>query len=407
MTPNRQIDEIYTLLMHLASGNLDYRASLGGLNDELDAITLGINTLAEEMQVTTVSRNYLNSIYEGVADMLFVLDHDLNIKQANEQAVKKLLYSQEELLTRNFIELLKRKTPTLAKSIEKALLKNRVWNSDMPVFLTKSGKPIAISITASILHSTESSIPDILIVAKDISQIKLTQENLRSKNHELNTFIYRASHDLKGPLSSILGLLNLAQTDQDDPASLRTYLTMIRSSAERLDNILEEFLELGRITQSKVTLEIIDFEKIIIGNKEDLSHRYADAKNLCINYTIQGLTPFKNKSILVRTIIQNLMDNAVKYSIGTSENPSVHIDIKIDEKSAIIKVSDNGLGIDKKHQEKIFNMFYRGNNVGKGLGLGLYIVKSSVDAMHGKIKVKSNLDQGTTFQINLPNCINR
>lgn len=398
-----QIDEIYKLIMHLASGNLHYRASLSGESDELDAITVGINVLAEELNSTTVSRNYLDRVFKSVADMFFILQTDFTIIEVNEAVEKKLGFLQKSLMYKHFSELFVRKGMKLETLISKDVERTGSWSSNQRMLRTaKDGhQGLPVSITISPFYAADQTIGGWLVLAKDISEIKHTQDVLRAKNQELNTFIYRASHDLKGPLASILGLLNLAENDGDDPDMLRQYMQMIRTSAIRLDHILEDFLELGRLTQSKVKKTNIQFEELVheIIDAQAYKERY---NRLDLRLSVSQEQAFRSKKVLVKGILQNLIDNALKYTPESREKAEVNVKIVVNARAATIIVSDEGIGMDKKMLDKIFHMFYRGSDESKGMGLGLYVVRTSVDALNGRIHVKSQPGAGSTFTVLLP-----
>ena len=401
MSRESRIEMIYELITELASGNLQFRANISGNDDELDAITVGINMLAEELQSTTVSKDYLNRIYKGVVDMLIVINPDLSIQLVNSNACRVLGYTEEELIGKDFSELFYKNENRFLEKLKKELIKKGYSHDEERVFKTRKDKPIPVSISCSLLKDTDETDSGIMFIAKDISKIKKTEEDLRSKNDELNTFIYRASHDLKGPLASILGLVGLAQSEADDIESVKHYMNLIKLSASRLDAILNDFLELGRLTQSHVKKASLFIEPLIQEILKSLEY-LPEFANIKFNLDIDQPTPIKSKKILLKAILQNLIDNAVKYRNMDIEDAEVNIKVREVDSDYEITVSDNGIGMTKSIQDNIFKMFYRGHDVNEGTGLGLYIVKSSVDSLRGKISVKSKPNKGTTFTILLP-----
>lgn len=397
-----RVDEIYKLIMELASGNLNYRAPVfEDQNDELDAITLGINMLAEELQATTVSKDYLNRIYRGVVDMLIVLNPDRTIQAVNATVVKALGYTEEELLDRDFSLLFARNEQKAMDRILKELSKKGYYYNIERAFRTKKGKSIEVSFSCSLLQDNSGAGNGILIIAKDISRIKRTEEQLRIRNRELSSFIYRVSHDIKGPLSSILGLTYLARSDADDLETVNHYIDLIEQSANRLDKVIADFLELGRLTHTKYVATPLNIEQIIQEIVE--SHQYVPEYKeveISVNNKLSGV--FKSKKILVKAILQNLIDNAIKYRKHIPKS-FVAVEVLNMDKDVVIRVKDNGLGMDKNTLDHIFTMFYKGSERSTGSGLGLYIVKSSIEALKGKIDVKSRHGHGTTFTVTLPN----
>lgn len=394
-----QINRIYELIMELAAGNLSFRAATSGDSDELDAITEGINMLAEELQSTTVSKDYLGRIYKGVVDMLIVLNPDYTIREINTTVQRLLGYKQDQVIGKDFNTLLMRGESKGYDKIKNELSKRGHCHNIERIFKTKKGKPLPVSLSGAMLYNDEE--PDgVVFIAKDMSKVKKTEHDLRLKNEELNSFIYRVSHDIKGPLSSILGLIYLAKSEAEDVAAVNDYIKLIEQSANRLDNIIADFLELGRLTQSQVRTSTVQVDTLIqeIIKSNQFSPDYAKVQ---FKIRIDAPGTVKTKVILLKAILQNLIENAVRYR-KTNTEAVIQIDVNYIDKDVVIKVSDNGIGMDKNVIEHIFKMFYRGNETSKGSGLGLYIVKTSIDALKGSIDVKSKPGQGSTFTITIP-----
>jgi PAS domain S-box-containing protein len=401
MAKKEQIDQIYDLIMHLAAGNLGYRAEVSEKNDELDAITMGINMLAEELQITTVSQDYLSRIYKGVVDMLIMLNPDNTIQQVNTTVCKLLNYKEEELIGKPMSIITYRDEGHFFKRINVELeKKGHAYNLER-IFKTKKGRLIPVSISCSLLYDTSGTIDGTLFIAKDISNLKRTAEELKHKNEELNTFIYRVSHDIKGPLASIIGLLNLAKDDSDDLDSLKSYMNLIEMSALRLNSIIGDFLEIGQLTQSQIKSSVIDFKEFIQEILDTLQYT-EKFKFIDIRVNVDQHKVFKSKKVLLKAILQNLIENAIKYSKKDIDNPYIEINVTDGDGKVIIEVSDNGNGIEVNMQEHVFKMFYKGEHANSGSGLGLYIVKTSLDSLKGTISVKSAVNEGSTFLVELP-----
>ena len=401
MEKKEQIDQIYDLIMQLAAGNLGYRAEVSQNDDELDALTMGINMLAEELQTTTVSKDYLGRIYKGIVDMLIIIGPDDSIQQINAATCKLLNYKEEELIGKPISKIFQRKEELLFSKINTELEKKGYAYNIERVLKTKRGKSIPSSISCSLLYDNEGNIDGKLFIVKDISRIKRTTEQLKHKNEELNTFIYRVSHDIKGPLASIMGLLNLAKDDSDDLESVKSYVNLIETSAFRLDKIIGDFLEIGKLTQSQIRTTPVDIKEF---TQEILaSFQYVEKyKNIDIKVNTPQHRIYKIKKILLKAVLQNLIENSIKYSRCDINNPYVDITIKEADGKLVITVSDNGIGIAKNLQEHVFKMFYKGEHANSGSGLGLYIVKTSIDSLKGTITVKSAPNEGSMFTVEFP-----
>jgi signal transduction histidine kinase len=232
----------------------------------------------------------------------------------------------------------------------------------------------------------------------NLATISKQTEIIEAKNAELDGFFYRISHDLKGPISSLLGLSHLAKLEVSDPKAL-DYLNRQHEQVDRLNQIIRGLINLTRLNNTSLTREKIDFVNLV---------------DTCIN-SLQGLSNFSQvrfvkdvasgieyyaEWVMLNAILQNLIENSIKYSRET--DAFVRISIHAQDESVLIEVEDNGLGIPEAHQAKIFEMFYRATDTATGSGLGLYILKRSVDRLKGKVKIKSNEGEGSVFTIQLP-----
>jgi signal transduction histidine kinase len=221
---------------------------------------------------------------------------------------------------------------------------------------------------------------------------------IENKNAELDSFFYRISHDLKGPIASMLGLSSLAKKDiTDEPA--RLYLEKQHVQAERLNNIISGLIQLTKLNDAALQKEKIDFNKLIDDCILSLNHLPEYSKITFQKEVEPGLV-FHTEWTLLNAIVQNLIENGIKYS--GDENPFVQVEVWSDNTHVTIRVADNGQGIPIEHQSKIFEMFYRATHHSKGTGLGLYILKRSVDRLDGEIHIESEPGNGSSFTIRLP-----
>lgn len=234
----------------------------------------------------------------------------------------------------------------------------------------------------------------------DITERKKVEEELKIRNTELDNFVYKVSHDLRAPLSSILGLAHLASLPGNDD-NLTEYITLMGQKAEQLDHFIRDVLSHSKNLKMDLKVEHVDFQKIIEQTFNDLNY-LKGVEKVERSITISD-NEFHSDPWRIAEIFRNLVSNAIKYR--RLDNPETFITIVIasDEGQCSIVFQDNGIGIDKVSLEKIFEMFYRASDQSEGSGLGLYIVKNAVDKLGGKVSVESELGRGTTFKITLPN----
>lgn len=225
------------------------------------------------------------------------------------------------------------------------------------------------------------------------------QRKLENKINEINTFIYRISHDLKAPLASTFGVLQIIKKKfPDDP--VLSYIDLIEKSNKKMESILMSFAEVVRISQENKTNEKFKFSEIIEDIVQNLQN-IPKAQDINFSASVDpSIELYGNKPMMV-SILQNLIHNAIVYRRNIS---SSYISIIVSEhsNSINIEISDNGIGIENALQPKIFDMFYRATIASQGSGLGLYIVKNAVEKFGGTISLESSPGEGTTFKITLP-----
>lgn len=229
--------------------------------------------------------------------------------------------------------------------------------------------------------------------------LKATLEELSERNFELDQLMYKTSHDLRSPLSSILGLVNLANLDSKNHL---VYLNKIEGRIKKLDEFIRSMLNYARVNRAEIQFEKIDLKNLILECVRELDHLdNFNAVETEIDVSRENIV-FKSDPLRMRIIIGNIISNAYKYY-----NPDVKskLDVKtsINPMFAEIIIRDNGIGIKREHLKKIFDMFYRATEKSQGSGLGMYIVKQAVDKLKGTIELKSSFGKGTTIKITVPN----
>ena len=239
------------------------------------------------------------------------------------------------------------------------------------------------------------------LYGQDITELKNYQEQLKKANEELSTFIYKTHHDLKNPVSTILGLLQLGEQEVTD-ANARQYLQMIRESTTKLDTVLQSLIHAIEIKDSPRKARWFDLREMI----SDLINQKAGnegAANVKVAYEIapEAAWLYTDREALSYAL-ENLIGNAIKYRDENKSEPYVQITAYRSGRNVVLTVEDNGLGVPEGFHDRIFDMFYRATNARKGSGMGLYIVKKCVKKMQGSIGVSGKEGMGTLFTISIP-----
>ena len=242
----------------------------------------------------------------------------------------------------------------------------------------------------------------IKIHARKVAEERIKKQNimLEKTNLELDNFVYSASHDIRSPLTSILGLINIA-SKTNDKRQIDECLHLMETSVHRLDVFIEDILNFSRNIRVDKKLSEINMYYFIedILNNHDFGDQF---KKLDIRLSLSSDFEVISDPLRLNIIIRNLFSNAGKFSNLRSESPWLRISaLRVDDNFQLI-IEDNGEGIREEFQDKIFNMFYRASEKSKGSGLGLYIAKEMIDKLGGSIKVNSVYGEGTQFIIELP-----
>ena len=234
-------------------------------------------------------------------------------------------------------------------------------------------------------------------------ELRLQNEELIKINKEMDSFVYSVSHNLRAPLMSVLGLLNLVQReDERRDQHFAGYFNMMNQSILKLDDTLKEILDYSRNARNEIEYARVDIHEIIGSCTEQLKYLKA-FENLKIRVTVEGDDLFYTDVYRLKVVLNNLISNAIKYIDVTKTQNLLEIHATMTPKTMWLTLEDNGIGIKKELMPKVFNMFFRATEKSEGAGLGLYIAKETINRLQGKIFVESMYGVGTTFKIELPN----
>jgi len=265
--------------------------------------------------------------------------------------------------------------------------------------LEKTSRNIAIAFD---IVERESRMENLLSESKQLNKkLKANEIELKTANDELNTFVYRASHDLKGPLTSILGVVNVASIEQPDKTEAG-YLKMIGESANKLDKILSSLIKTMSVKDEVLKVDKIDFRSMLQTLLQDLK-KQTEAQRTIFTTNIELDESFHSDYDILSYALHSIIENAIKFQNNSLPESYVLIGVYSIDGGVKINVSDNGVGIKKGIQGRLFEMFFRGNSKTEGSGLGLYIVNKVIKKLGGRIEFNSQEGTGTFVSIFLPN----
>ena len=367
----------------------------------------------------------LRQFIETANAPIFGIDSKGLVNEWNQTSEKITGFKKEEVLGKNLVEtyITEDYRGAVKQVLDNALKGKETTNYEFPLF-TKDGKKVMVLLNSSTRRDTAGTIVGVIGVGQDISEIDayneelifqneekekreveliLANKELKKTNSELDRFVYSASHDLRSPLKSLLGLSNMIIDDISPENRIQLeQMVMMQSSIVKLDNFIEDILNYSRNARLEVARKAIDFKQIIDDIMKNLGHMDG-ADTIELKLEIDQKIEFISDRARVNMILNNIISNAIKYKDNSKENAFIAINVDCSNDFSTISVEDNGIGIDKKNLGRIFDMFYRATNASSGSGLGLYIAKEAIEMINGTMKIESELSQGTKLSITIPN----
>jgi two-component system phosphate regulon sensor histidine kinase PhoR len=387
--------KIQTGVANLANGNfsgsliLPKAYGLSGIAEEFDRIADKLNK--NNIKVSNNKQGELNAIISSMKEGLVAIDTDEKIIIIN-RAAKDIFrinkdFNCEGRLFHEFI-----RNTHFQDTVEKILLSREEIEMEMEIF---DREKIYLQMKGVLLFDAAGKTKGALVVFTDISRIKKL-ENIRKD------FVANVSHELKTPLTAIIGAVETIMENDLKTKEKRKLLEIIAGQSRRLNSLINDILELSKIEHGIKDSDMLETSILeIINSAVEVCAGDALKKNISISTDVEDIK-WRIAPNLFQQVLINLIDNAVKY---TDPNGYVKITGKKSSDVFSISVTDNGCGISKEHLPRIFERFYRVEKMRSrklgGTGLGLAIVKHVINAHNGHIFVESVPAKGTTFTIEL------
>lgn len=341
------------------------------------------SSLTEKAKFSEAERSKLDAIIANIQDGVIVLDEKKNILLINHAIHDIFDLDGRDIIGRSLVET--------------------ISNADFTALLSRAGDgPLKYHEVnfddGRVFNAQYTLIPKIgaAITMQDISYLK-ELDRLKSD------FIHTVSHDLRSPLTSILGYTELIERTGPLNTNQQEFLQRLQGSIQHITTLVNDLLDLGRLEAGFDTRrEIVQLESVL---KYSLDMFDAQIKKKDIKLVVDidaGLKALRANPIRIRQMLDNLIGNAIKY---TQDEGLVHVSISMQENQVILKVEDSGFGIPADEQGRVFEKFYRATNTVEdvqGTGLGLAIVKSIVDSHQGRVWVESTVGKGSSFIVLLP-----
>lgn len=236
---------------------------------------------------------------------------------------------------------------------------------------------------------------------QSVIEAKAFADDLYKRNKELQQFGYIVSHNLRAPVANIIGITDLLEIDNANPEVVSNYTTRLKAAVGNLDEVLKDLSKILTAGDDSAAMpkEMVEIDDVLNNVKTDLSELISYNNALIISPE-KSYRFFTYKAYLY-SVFYNLISNALKYR--SEKTPEVHIDVQQHKDHYVAKISDNGIGIDlSKHGEELGQPYKRFHTTVEGKGLGLFLVKSHVEAINGQLTIESTPGKGTTFIITVP-----
>lgn len=373
---------------------------------ELEFLNLGLQSQVQERKVAEATLVEAQKLYAAIAKnfpngIISVLDLEFNFIFVDGADLNKRGWNQESLIGRPYLSYVDHQE-TL-KDLLEGSAKGLEFSKEITL------REDTYQIHGAPLRDDEDQIFQVLLVEENITARKKAEEEVKqnlAKEKELNElksrFVSMASHEFRTPLSTILSSVSLIGKYPDDARDKREkHINRIKTAIANLTNILNDFLSIGKLDEGKIEplFEQVDLTKLFVETKDEMEQALKNGQEIRSECD-EGMV-VRSDPRMLKNIFLNLLSNASKYS---KENQPISVACKLKDDHLLIHIRDYGNGIPEEEQSNIFTRFFRAANVTniQGTGLGLYIVKKYVEMLHGEITFESQLDQGTTFYINLP-----
>ena len=379
----------------IAMGEYQHRVAVRS-GDELGSLAEAFNHMGDQL-ASHVDRlglhgERLSTVLGSMVEGVLAVDADENILLANQASMELLEMTMRDVVGRPLREV------TRTRHLHDAVARALNYNESCQTEFGTLGQPRRVlALRAAPLPSSPS--PGVVVVLHDVSELRRL-ENLRSE------FVANVSHELKTPLSAIKAYAETLRLGAvDDPDNNLDFVHRIEAQANRLHQLIVDLLHLARVESGReaLDLDVLSLTPLVEASVNQFATAAA-AKEISVEL-VPANSPVSVQAdpAAVRTILENLIDNAIKY---TPPKSRVAIRWEASESVARITIQDNGVGIESEDQERVFERFYRVDQARSrelgGTGLGLAIVKHVTQAMGGSVELISTPGEGTTFCVCLP-----
>lgn len=416
----KQIDEFNDILLRYAHHIYRTDVRYTDEDDVLNSLAVSIQLLGEELNHSTITKNFLEDIFNSMTDLLIVVDAIGYINSVNSATALILNYTQEELERQNIKMLLPENTSYRNFLVE-------ATKKGSAILISRTGEHVPVSITISpFVRGDDQQIGNVLM-ARDISpmikfQREIVEQNeiISKKNEELHlaiqkieeseklktAFLQNVSHEIRTPLNSIIGLTHVINNEELEDSEKKEITDLIEKSGKRLIEIVNNILDISKIETGQYQVSHLFFSlNDLMKDQHHFFQKDAAQKKLEFTYEL-GLMDGKDTIYTDKYVINQALTNLISNAIKFSDRGKVRFGYKRSCSKLEFYVEDTGIGIPEKHQSIIFNRFAQADSGlsrnHEGAGLGLSITKGIIELLGGRIWFDSEVNRGTTFRFEVP-----
>lgn len=404
----KRLNSILETLLRFTVLDFSEKAFISDKGDEIDAVAAGINTLVDELsfhiKVAKENEEKFRLLVTNIKDYaIFMVDPNGKIASWNQGAEYIYGYASEEIIGKHVsvfyptpAEAQKEAEPNLLLAKENGRFENDGWRK------RKDGTFFWAEISIATLYDTTGNLKGYSKITYDITERKKAEIELKQKsselahsNQELEQFAYVASHDLQEPLRMITSYVQLLSNRYKDKLDkdANDFIAYAVDGSNRMRVLINSLLEYSRVNRLK-PFEKINLKSLLQDVLQDLKDQIIENK---VTIKINSLCDIYGDPVLISRLFQNLIANGIKFK--SKKNPLIIISCEKQQHEYLFSVKDNGIGIQKEYQEKVFVIFQRLHSKEKypGTGIGLAICKKIVERHYGKMWIESELGKGSTF----------
>jgi PAS domain S-box-containing protein len=375
----------------------------------IDGIGADITERKEAESALTKNELKLRTLLENSNDAIVIINKDLEYTFATESIGRIIGYSLDEFVGTSVLNYIHEDD----RGVISHSLLSLTERPDAPLpfevrFRAKNGSWVWLEgvatnhLGAAVINGYIANFRDVTDEIKYRRELEDANDKLKRTNAELDRFVYSVSHDLRAPLASILGLIDYTASETSDEEVIQS-LSMMKSSIEKLDVFILDILDYSRNARLEVKRAPVNFAGLLTDIRNSLKFTSTGNANVGIRINIEEDGTFCSDKSRISIILSNLIANSLRYYDPGKPAPYVEVTVVARAGGALLSVKDNGAGIHKDYHPYIFNMFYRISEKSKGSGLGLYLVKETVEKLSGDIQFTSTPGVGTEFKIYIPN----